>query len=729
MKLGTKLLMLFLLIGIIPLSTTGLISRYFSSRALEKQAFNQLTAIREIKKLQITRYFDQIKNQVITLSEDQMTVQAMWLFKQAFSELGDGDLRIAEQLAQKLYIHDNPHPTGKKHLLDAAKDGSRYSKLHNPYHPLFRNYLEKFGYYDIFLVSAETGHIVYTVFKELDYGTSLVSGKYADQNISSVFQKAVKEKSSQAVAFEDFKPYAPSHGAPASFIASPIMDRGELIGVLIFQMPLGEINTIMSERTGMGETGETYLVGPDKLMRSDSFLDPENHSVVASFANPRKGSVDTEAFRKGLQGNTETEIVIDYNGNPVLSAFTPIDLFGNRWVLLAEIDEAEAFAPVTRLDWLMLGVGLASVVVLLILVPFISRSVTIPIRRVIDGLTLASDQINSAAAQVSSSSQSLASGTSQMAASLEESSSTLEEIASMTRQNAENSKTNSNLATKTRSYVDNGGESMGRMVSAIRDIKSSSDETAKIIKTIDQIAFQTNLLALNAAVEAARAGDAGRGFAVVAEEVRNLALRSSEAAKDTSSMIESSQDKADQGVKVAEEVEGVLAKIRETFEQMETVANELSQASEEQRRGVDQVNTAVAQMDGVTQSNAANAEETAAASEELSSQAQELLAMIDDLVRVAGAQARSDGGATALVRRGAAPGLGLHAPHVGQAAHVQPGKAERGHAPVPAVAKLKAQARRAGLRERIEKEGDGEQAGVPKEFRDLDKDDFKDMRS
>jgi len=709
MKLGTKLTIIVLLITIVPLSTIGLISRYFTTESLEKQAFSQLTATREIKKLQITRYITQIKNQVITLSEDRMTIEAMRSFNDTFLELGEGDVKAGEKMVRQLYIEDNPNPVGKKNLLDGDLEMTGYSIIHSNYHPIYRDYMNKFRYQDIFMVSPKEGYIVYSVNKNPDFGTDLLNGDLANENIGKVFKKAVRLKSSQEVAFVDFEPYTVTNGIPASFIASPVMDNDELIGVLIFQMPLREINIIMGERAGMGETGQTYLVGPDKLMRSDSYLDPEQHSVRASFADPKKGAADTQATREALEGNTETKIIVDTTGKPVLSAFTSLDVFGTRWALLAEIDREEAFAPVTQLDWIMLFIGAGFIVVLLILVPFtsrsITRSVTNPITRVIDGLTTASNQVTSAAEQVSSSSQSLASGTSQMAASLEQSSSTLEEIASITRRNTNNSQENRKVAGEARDLVNQGGEAMERMVGAIREIKSSSDETAKIIKTIDEIAFQTNLLALNAAVEAARAGDAGRGFAVVAEEVRNLALRSAEAARNTSAMIESSQDKANLGVSVAEEVEGVLDNIRETFKQMEKVANEVAAASEEQLGGVEQVNAAVAQMDGVTQSNAANAEETASASQELSSQANDLLNMIDDLVRVVGASSNKEGNSHRVSAR-------VH--NQEEAAFPQ---ARRTGKPVA----------QAPLRKRIADEGVQDFSATPPHFGALDDGDFEEM--
>jgi len=202
----------------------------------------------------------------------------------------------------------------------------------------------------------------------------------------------------------------------------------------------------------------------------------------------------------------------------------------------------------------------------------------------------------------------------------------------MTKQNADNAQQANVLAAEAKKAASTGAESMSRMNGAIQEIQKSSDETAKIIKVIDAIAFQTNLLALNAAVEAARAGEAGKGFAVVAEEVRNLAMRSAEAAKNTAAMIEESVKNARNGVEIANEVGKVLEEIVQSVGKTTDLVREIAAASQEQAQGIDQVNTAVAQMDKVTQQNAANAEESASASEELSTQAESLKDVVDQLV-------------------------------------------------------------------------------------------------
>jgi methyl-accepting chemotaxis protein len=238
------------------------------------------------------------------------------------------------------------------------------------------------------------------------------------------------------------------------------------------------------------------------------------------------------------------------------------------------------------------------------------------------------EQVSSAGQQISAGSQSLAQGANEQASSLEEVSSSLEEMASMTKQNAENANQAKTLAGEANGNAAQGKQAMARMSESINKIKESSDQTAKIVKTIDEIAMQTNLLALNAAVEAARAGEAGRGFAVVAEEVRNLAQRSAEAAKNTANMIEDSVKNAEEGVTIAGDVAKSFEAIAGSNSKVDSLIAEIAAASQEQSQGIDQVNTAVAQMDKVTQQNAANSEESASAAEELSSQAEELQNMV-----------------------------------------------------------------------------------------------------
>jgi methyl-accepting chemotaxis protein len=265
---------------------------------------------------------------------------------------------------------------------------------------------------------------------------------------------------------------------------------------------------------------------------------------------------------------------------------------------------------------------------------FITRSITKPIRLVADQLSSGAEQTVSAAAQVSASSQSLAEGASEQAASLEETSSSLEEMSSMTQRNADNAVKVKDLGSQARGAGDTAVADMQEMGDAMNAIKASSDDIAKIIKTIDEIAFQTNILALNAAVEAARAGEAGAGFAVVADEVRSLAQRCAQAAKETAVKIEDSVMKSAHGVEISTKVARSLQEIVGKARQVDELAGEVASASKEQTQGITQINTAVSQMDKVTQSNAANAEESAAAAEELNAQAASMKEAVSQLLQL-----------------------------------------------------------------------------------------------
>jgi methyl-accepting chemotaxis protein len=258
------------------------------------------------------------------------------------------------------------------------------------------------------------------------------------------------------------------------------------------------------------------------------------------------------------------------------------------------------------------------------------------LRQVSSSLNDGASQVASAAGQVSCSSQSLAEGASEQAASIEETGASLEELSSMTKRNAENSQKANELSKQTRSAADKGVADMREMNTAMAAIKDSSDDIAKIIRTIDEIAFQTNILALNAAVEAARAGEAGMGFAVVADEVRNLAQRSAQAAKETASKIEGAIIKTALGVELSGKVSQALNDIVAKARLVDELAAEVAGASREQTQGITQISTAVGQMDKVTQNNAANAEESAAAAEELNAQAESMKQSVANLLRLVG---------------------------------------------------------------------------------------------
>mgnify|MGYP001122922006 CR=1 FL=1 len=307
-------------------------------------------------------------------------------------------------------------------------------------------------------------------------------------------------------------------------------------------------------------------------------------------------------------------------------------------------------ATAARAQMLSIIVSVVAVVLALFLGIVITRGINTALRRLAADLGSGAEQTASASAQVAQSSQAMAEGASEQASSLEETSASLEQMTSMTKQNAQNATHATTLMAQSKDVVAAMAKATQEMSEAISEIKASSDQTAKIIKTIDEIAFQTNLLALNAAVEAARAGDAGKGFAVVAEEVRNLAQRSAEAAKNTASMIEGSVKSAANGVQVTERVADALKQTVDNAGKVAQLVDEIAAATNEQAQGIDQINAAVAQMDKVTQSNAANSEESASASEELSAQAQEMRRMVKDLLALVGGDETSTEPSSQVIR-------------------------------------------------------------------------------
>jgi methyl-accepting chemotaxis protein len=420
--------MVFLAVGIIPLVIVSIISQMNTSNAIAKQAFAHLESLRDVKKNQIERYFQTINDQILTFSQNQMIEDAMRLFGEYFRAYRDeihfssDDLKSKKQALytyytgefsreykdqnhgqsppaehyfrqldddsialQYFYIRANTHPLGSKLLLDRADDPSRYSALHGKVHPIIRNYLEKFGYYDIFLVDPDTGDIVYSVFKELDFSTSLIDGPYAQTNFGEAFRNANAATDRDAVVLVDYANYPPSYEAPASFIASPIFDGDVKIGIAMFQMPIERLNAIMGERAGLGDTGETYLVGPDKLMRSDASFGHEHHRVIQSFKHPEEGKIETKTSQAALSGKTGAEMVVNH-GHAVLSSYTPVRVGNLTWALLAEIHESEAFDALRRLRWMMALVASVVIFAIAMVALVVTRSITLPIQK---GVTFA----------------------------------------------------------------------------------------------------------------------------------------------------------------------------------------------------------------------------------------------------------------------------------------------------------------------------------------------------
>ncbi len=422
---------------------------------LVEQAREKLIAVRELKKAHIEDFYESLRRHITTFSRNGSVKTAAVNFGKAFYAY-DKELKqhnFDEEKAslkdyyenkfgnkyrslnlnnmidttgmiskmpensitlQARFISQNPNPLGSKHLLEKTDDNSTYSNLHKKYHPQFRTVLEKFGYYDIFIVHPTSGDIVYSVFKELDFATSLIDGPYANSGIGEAYRAAAAATEPDFIYISDFAQYTPSYEDPAAFISAPIfsepnMFRGpELTSVIIFQIPGAVLNSIMTnnqgwESVGQGKSGETFLVGEDKTMRSSSRFLLEAPDVYAKQMATQgvsqstideilvKGTsvvlqaVDTLGVQNALRGESGFDIFPDYRGIPVLSAYSKLDIKGLDWYIFSEIDESEAFAPATTLSRsLLLTSGGATAIMLVIAVllgwRFATR-LTIPITR------------------------------------------------------------------------------------------------------------------------------------------------------------------------------------------------------------------------------------------------------------------------------------------------------------------------------------------------------------
>ena len=368
-KISKKLPVTIVLCAIVSTAIIGTLSYEKSREAIIHTQEEKLLALRETRKQQLGDYLGSIEEDLLAVASNPFTLAALVAFDTGWDDLGSKGNQT--DILQRLYITDNKNKAGEKEKLDFANDGSFYSQAHAKFHPWFRSFLYAREYYGIFLFDLQ-GNLVYSVFKELDYETNINIGQWKDTDLGNVYRAARESGKVGDKHFFDFRSYAPSANVPASFISTPVVNHnGHMEGVLVFQMPIGRINNIMQQADGMGESGETYIVGEDYLMRSDSRFSEETSILVTK--------VDGDNVHAALNGENGVEVVSDYRGISVASAYTPFNFLGTKWVILAEIDESEMLAPViTMRNEALIAMLVLAVLILTVGILF-ARMITRPI--------------------------------------------------------------------------------------------------------------------------------------------------------------------------------------------------------------------------------------------------------------------------------------------------------------------------------------------------------------
>ena len=424
-SLKHKLFASLLLIGLLAVSMTSYLGYTRAKTALERSIFTHLTSVREARADQIESYFKSISDEAKVLASTRMAVEASKQFRVAIQKIDQlpPDPKLHAELArfyeenffpklresleirpvlkdylpktegayhlQYSYLVKNPFPPEKRQLLDRAEEKDDYNATHAIYHPLFRHFIDTLGFYDLLIIDPETGQVIYSVMKEPDFGTNLLRGPYRNSSLAAAVTKCIARGPHGGVCAQDFAPYAPSFGIPGAFLAVPVTDQGKTIAIFALQISIVEIDRVMTanrgwERNGLGKSGETYLVGPDHLLRSSSrfFIDdrenylkaleemnvaPARIAAIKRYGTPiLQQEVNTKAADEALAGVEGLSIIKDYRGIPVLSSYKRCSILGMNWALLAEIDVAEAFAPIVELRRELILLSAAVLLVMLV---------------------------------------------------------------------------------------------------------------------------------------------------------------------------------------------------------------------------------------------------------------------------------------------------------------------------------------------------------------------------
>ena len=443
-SIRSKLMTLLLLLALTTLAVTGTIAYIKHRKALENETFNQLTGITRTRRSQIESYYETIQSHAETLSSDRMFIDAIQEFQAAYNKINkraisasvlgavNADYRdqfypelqklhmarqsfrdylpttpAAIQL-QYLYIVKNPYPKDKRDELLDAGDGSDYSRVHRKYHEAFREIVKKFGYYDLYLIDAESGRQVYDVAKDRDFATSMINGPYASSNLAKVVKQCFETNNPNDVFFSDFEPYEASRGEPTQYVASPIFDGNRRLGVFALQLSTKAINKVMTGnrgwvREGLGETGESILVGSDYLSRSDTRAYLENPEAYLSQLQSAGASNDTisriRAFNTtilqlplklpsvelALQGKQGIRIGINERKlGASLISYTPVQIANLHWALISRQSAIEAFMPLREMQWVFSGWGVILLVITVLTAWFLARQMSRPINALVD---------------------------------------------------------------------------------------------------------------------------------------------------------------------------------------------------------------------------------------------------------------------------------------------------------------------------------------------------------